>query len=280
MITIQEGDMALLTQIKELDDALAEIPDFHVRFLSEIEDYNIKIGEIDNNIQLLQDQIEKINTEVQEWKQQIVAYNNTILLLRSQLKGVENVNKIDKLSTDIDVNHYKVIFTEKELAQKNDIIKKKTKEIEDLNNQKKNIEQAFGQIRNILESNNEHDKNNIEELKKKKVELINKLSNDVKEAYNKIVNYKEPIKPLAILRNGICSNCNLLNITKQQLDILLQKQLVTCEYCSSILVGVVNDNKTSRGNRKKHDIKDNDSINDDNDGIDNDNDGIDNEYQE
>lgn len=266
MITIQDGDMELLRQIKELDDTLAEIPDFNVKFLSEIEDYNKDIKSINDSIQKLQDQIAEVTSEIQKEEQNIGTYKKEISFLQNELKSKENVNNIEAISENITLKNYRVILAEKKLAQKNAIIKKKNTEIEDLNSQKKNIEQVFEQIKSIIENNNTHAKNDLDTLKQKKMELVNKLSNDVKYVYNNKLNSKTQVKPLAILINGICSNCNLLNITKQQLDILLQKHLVTCEYCSSILVGVVNNDKMSRENRKNHEQKD-DNYNDEDYGI-------------
>lgn len=264
MVTIQDGDMDLLFQIKEIDDKLAEIPDFSAGFLSEIDDYNAHVDEINENIQTLQKQIAEINEKAQELKQNIEKHMEEIKLLQSKLKEKENVNNMETISDSIAVQNYQVMLAEKMLDKKNSAIVQKKTEIENLNIQKKSIEQSFAQIKEIIESD-KTDKNDIEDLTKKRAELVDKLSFYVKDLYNKLT-IKDQKGSLAILRNGICSNCNLFNITKQQLDILLKKQIVKCEYCSSILVGVENDNATSRGNRKNPEQKDdNDDDNDDTD---------------
>ena len=111
--------------------------------------------------------------------------------------------------------------------------------INDIEIEIKSIKDKVVDFKNQIDHNKEESNNNIKKLEKSKVQLnenisslLNTIDDHIIEKYNKIQSRKGPA--LAIVKDGICTGCNII-VPNYQIEDMDKDKIIQCESCNRIL---------------------------------------------
>lgn len=154
---------------------------------------------------------------------------------KSQLYQVKTNKEYDAITTEIDSSAEKIDdmeFKALELEETNEAL---NTEISELENEIKDKQQQLDVLKKDLDAKMAESKEQEEKLKKERQKVVKHLSPQILNTYERIRKARNGVA-VAVMRNGVCSECSSRIPPQRRLEIRNMNQLYVCEVCGRMLV--------------------------------------------
>ena len=218
--------------------------------LSMIDEKRTLRGELPQEVNDLEDEIEGLNTRVQRIQADIDEFQQAITLkkgeiadaeasvarYKSQLDEVKNNREYDTLSKEIEFQSLEIELCNKKIREAQARIAEKAQELE-LN--KTLIEERMGDLevkKSELDEIMEETRAEEEKLKEKVKDLEAKIEPRLLTSFKRIRKNARNGLGIVYVQRDACGGCFNKIPPQRQLDIKMHKKIIVCEYCGRILI--------------------------------------------
>jgi len=231
-----ENSLVALRKLQIIDSKIDKIRTVRGELPLEVRDLEAACEGIETRIHKIEDTIKDFQSKISE--RETISKNSSaaIAKYKEQLDNVRNNREYDALNKEIEYQTLEIELSNKKIEDFKRSIEEKSEEIEACN-----AELAV----------------TSEELKNKKAELDDIISETEKEENRLLANvdkYESAIEPRLLtafhrirnnMRNGLavvkierdaCGGCFSKISPQRQLDILMHKKIIVCEFCGRILI--------------------------------------------
>ncbi|MCD4747065.1 MAG: hypothetical protein K8R58_12280 [Bacteroidales bacterium] len=234
-ITIEKKLITLYT-LQQIDSQIDKIRIIRGELPLEVEDLEDEVAGLETRINNYANEIESLNKAIIE-KQNAIKDGSTLSeKYKEQQMNVRNNREYESLSKEIEFQSLEIQLAEKRIKEYNSKLSKLKDEIEtskqDLKERKKDFEIKKGELNDII-TDTENEENT---LVKKSEENQNYIEDRLLTAYTRIrKNARNGLAVVQIERDA-CGGCFNKIPPQHQLDIMMHKKIIVCEYCGRILV--------------------------------------------
>lgn len=217
---------------------------------SDIEQLTILRGELPEEVQDLEDEIEghttridKITGEIKDLEFSIMDRNDKIVTSKSsikkyttQQKNVRNNREFESLSKEIEYQELEIQLAEKNIREFKAKIEFKKEQIQKtkmrIQDRSLDLQQKKTELNNIIEETRKDE----EKLAKRQVKAESVIDERLLTAYKRLRN--NLFNKLAVVKvdRDACGGCFAKVPPQRQLDIANRKKIIICEHCGRILV--------------------------------------------
>lgn len=217
---------------------------------SDIEQLTILRGELPEEVQDLEDEIEghttridKITGEIKDLEFSIMDRNDKIITSKSsikkyttQQKNVRNNREFESLSKEIEYQELEIQLAEKNIREFKAKIEFKKEQIQKtkmrIQDRSLDLQQKKTELNNIIEETRKDE----EKLAKRQTKAEGVIDQRLLTAYKKLRN--NLFNKLAVVKidRDACGGCFAKVPPQRQLDIANRKKIIICEHCGRILV--------------------------------------------
>ncbi|NQT76598.1 MAG: hypothetical protein HQ565_02715 [Bacteroidetes bacterium] len=220
------------------------------QFDSQIDKIRIIRGELPLEVRDLEDEIVGLETRVNNHKQDIESTEKNIKEKQENIKNsfelikkyedqqmnVRNNREYDSLSKEIEFQTLEIQLTEKRIKENKLSLENKKQEIElsetQLDERKKDLEIKNSELSDIVIETEKEEDGLLNLSKKQHTDIDDRLLT----AYQRIrKNARNGLAVVKIERDA-CGGCFNKIPPQHQLDIMMHKKIIVCEYCGRILV--------------------------------------------
>jgi len=232
---------------------------------SELDNIKRLRGDLPNEVQDLEDEIEGYQTRIQRFEEQIKELDHTISDYKNKKKeaekliekyknqqmNVKNNREFDALSKEIESEELELVLCDKRIKEAKDKIESKKAEIDGvkkiLADRNKYLQEKQKELAQLVEESEEEEKKLLADREKQKVQIDERLL----VSYEKIRNNSSNGLAVVMVKRDACGGCFNIVPPQRQVDIREKKKLIVCEHCGRILAGVEEvvvqaEDKTSR----------------------------------
>ena len=218
--------------------------------LSGIDEKRTLRGELPQEVNDLEDEIEGLNTRVQriqndinEFQQAIVQKKGEIAdaqacvaRYKTQLDDVKNNREYDTLSKEIEFQSLEIELCNKKIREAQTKIEEKTEELkqneEVMHEREGDLEIKKGELDEIMNETRAEE----EKLKEKAKELEQKIEPRLLTSFKRIRKNARNGLGIVYVQRDACGGCFNKIPPQRQLDIKMHKKIIVCEYCGRILI--------------------------------------------
>ena len=218
--------------------------------LSGIDEKRTLRGELPQEVNDLEDEIEGLNTRVQriqndinEFQQAIVQKKGEIAdaqacvaRYKTQLDDVKNNREYDTLSKEIEFQSLEIELCNKKIREAQTKIEEKTEELkqneEVMHEREGDLEIKKGELDEIMNETRAEE----EKLKEKAKELEQKIEPRLLTSFKRIRKNARNGLGIVYVQRDACGVCFNKIPPQRQLDIKMHKKIIVCEYCGRILI--------------------------------------------
>ena len=218
--------------------------------LSLIDEKRTLRGELPQEVDDLEDEIEGLNTRVQRIQADIDEFQSAVTMkkgeiadaeasvarYKSQLDDVKNNREYDTLSKEIEFQTLEIELCNKKIreaqariAEKNEELEKNKALIEERSN---DLEIKKGELDEIMAETRAEE----EKLKEKARELEAKIEPRLLASFKRIRKNARNGLGVVYVQRDACGGCFNKIPPQRQLDIKMHKKIIVCEYCGRILI--------------------------------------------
>ncbi len=242
--------------------------------LSGIDEKRTLRGELPEEVKGLEDELVGLSTRIEKIQAEITEYNKAIRLkqgeiekatmrseqYKSQLYDVRNNRQYDSLTKEIEFLDLEILACKKKIREAEQHIDDLTRSLNDntdlIDERRKDLDEKKGELTDIIaETRVEEDK-----LKDKARELEAKIDPRLLYSFKRIRKNARNGLGIVYVQRDSCGGCFNKIPPQRQLDIMMHKKIIPCEYCGRILIdpelaGVKLDSKTEDKPKRKRAIR-------------------------
>lgn len=218
--------------------------------LSEIDEKRAMRGELPLEVKDLEDEIEGMNTrrekiqsEIQDYEYAVDKKQGDIKLAqesleryKKQLDDVRNNREYDTLTKEIEFQSLEVELCNKKIKEAQIKIEEKKQELakttEMVEERTKDLIQKRSELDEIMQETRDAE----ESLREKAHELEVKIEPRLLTAFKRIRKSARNGLGIVYVQRDACGGCFAKIPPQRQLDIMMHKKVIVCEYCGRILV--------------------------------------------
>ena len=218
--------------------------------LSMIDEKRTLRGELPQEVNDLEDEIEGLNTRVQriqadidEFQQavtmkkgEIADAEATVARYKNQLNDVKNNREYDTLSKEIEFQSLEIELCNKKIREAQARIAEKTEDLEKtktlIAERSNDLDIKKGELDEIMAETRAEE----EKLKEKAQELEAKIEPRLLTSFKRIRKNARNGLGVVYVQRDACGGCFNKIPPQRQLDIKMHKKIIVCEYCGRILV--------------------------------------------
>ena len=219
----------VLSKIDEICKMRGELPHEVQDLEDEIEGLQIRIG---NN----EDELKLVDADINKWKEEKIVSENAIKKNTEQLENVRNSREYDALSKEIEYQQLEIQLRDKKINEANeyrkerlevieDSLRQKAERVEDLENKKSELEVI------IAETKMEEDG-----LRERAKELEMRIDPRLLTSFKRIRKNMRNGLGVVYVQRDACGGCFNKIPPQRQLDIRMRKKIIVCEYCGRIMI--------------------------------------------
>ena len=218
--------------------------------LSSIDEKRALRGELPLEVQDLEDEIEGLNTRVEKIQAEISEFQKAIVQkkgeiataeasvnrYKSQLDEVKNNREYDTLSKEIEFQTLEIELCNKKIREAENRIQEKSAELnvsnETIKERQEDLDIKKGELDEIVaETRAEEDK-----LKEKVKDLESKIEARLLTSFKRIRKNARNGLGIVYVQRDACGGCFNKIPPQRQLDIMMHKKIIVCEYCGRIMI--------------------------------------------
>jgi len=218
--------------------------------LSSIDEKRTLRGELPQEVNDLEDELEGLNTRVQriqadidEFQQAVVQKKGeiadaeaSVARYKSQLDEVKNNREYDTLSKEIEFQTLEIELCNKKIREAQARIAEKSEELERnksvIDERSGDLEIKKGELDEIMAETRAEE----EKLKEKAQELESKIEPRLLASFKRIRKNARNGLGIVYVQRDACGGCFNKIPPQRQLDIKMHKKVIVCEYCGRILI--------------------------------------------
>lgn len=231
-----ERTLKALYSLQQIDSQVDKIRIIRGELPLEVRDLEDEIVGLETRVNNFQSDIEAIEKNITDKQEEI---KNSLALIKryeDQQMNVRNNREYDSLSKEIEFQTLEIQLSEKKINESKIALETKTEEIERskeiLEERKKDLDQKNSELADI-----------VTETEKEEADLITlseqqhgMIDDRLLTAYYRIrKNARNGLAVVKIERDA-CGGCFNKIPPQHQLDIMMHKKIIVCEYCGRILV--------------------------------------------
>jgi predicted nucleic acid-binding Zn-ribbon protein len=218
--------------------------------LSMIDEKRTLRGELPQEVNDLEDEIEGLNTRVQRIQADIDEFQQAITLkkgeiadaeasvarYKGQLDDVKNNREYDTLSKEIEFQSLEIELCNKKIREAQARIAEKSEELEKnktlISERNNDLEIKKSELDEIMTETRAEE----EKLKEKAQELEAKIEPRLLTSFKRIRKNARNGLGIVYVQRDACGGCFNKIPPQRQLDIKMHKKVIVCEYCGRILI--------------------------------------------
>lgn len=218
--------------------------------LSEIDEKRAIRGELPNEVQDLEDEIEGLNTRKQNIELEVEDYRAAVANLRNeidlkaqsverykeQLDTVRNNREYDTLSKEIEFQNLEIDLANKKIREANTHINERQEDLakaeEHIKERQADLVAKRAELDDIMQETREAEA----ELKERAKELETKIESRLLTSFKRIRKSARNGLGIVYVQRDACGGCFNKIPPQRQLDIKVHKKIIVCEYCGRILI--------------------------------------------
>ena len=231
-----ETTLKALFSLQQIDSQVDKIRIIRGELPLEVQDLEDEIVGLETRVNNFQLDIESVEKNITEKQEEI---KNSLALIKryeEQQMNVRNNREYDSLTKEIEFQSLEIQLAEKRINENKISLETKTEEIDKskelLDERKKDLEVKNGELADIVTETENEEKDLIDLSEKQHVMIDDRLLS----AYQRIrKNARNGLAVVKIERDA-CGGCFNKIPPQHQLDIMMHKKIIVCEYCGRILV--------------------------------------------
>ena len=218
--------------------------------LSAIDEKRALRGELPQEVNDLEDEIEGLNTRVQRIQADIDEFQQAITMkkgeiadaetsvarYKSQLNDVKNNREYDTLSKEIEFQSLEIELCNKKIREAQARIAEKSEDLEKnkalISERNNDLEIKKSELDEIMAETRAEE----EKLKEKAHELEAKIEPRLLTSFKRIRKNARNGLGIVYVQRDACGGCFNKIPPQRQLDIKMHKKIIVCEYCGRILI--------------------------------------------
>ena len=218
--------------------------------LSAIDEKRTLRGELPQEVNDLEDEIEGLNTRIQRIQNDIDEFQQAVVMkkgeiadaessvarYKTQLVEVKNNREFDMLSKEIEFQSLEIELCNKKIREAQARIADKTAELEQnktlIEEREGDLEVKKGELDEIMAETRAEE----EKLKEKVRELEAKIEPRLLTSFKRIRKNARNGLGIVYVQRDACGGCFNKIPPQRQLDIKMHKKIIVCEYCGRIMI--------------------------------------------
>ena len=218
--------------------------------LSAIDEKRTLRGELPQEVNDLEDEIEGLNTRIQRIQNDIDEFQQAVVMkkgeiadaessvarYKTQLDEVKNNREFDMLSKEIEFQSLEIELCNKKIREAQARIADKTAELEQnktlIEEREGDLEVKKGELDEIMAETRAEE----EKLKEKVRELEAKIEPRLLTSFKRIRKNARNGLGIVYVQRDACGGCFNKIPPQRQLDIKMHKKIIVCEYCGRIMI--------------------------------------------
>ena len=202
----------------------------------EVDDLEDEIEGLNTRVQRIQNEIDEFQQAVVQKKGEIADAESSVARYKAQLDEVRNNREYDTLSKEIEFQSLEIELCNKKIREAQARIAEKTTELaenkEIIKEREGDLEIKKGELDEIMaETRVEEDK-----LKEKVKDLEAKIEPRLLASFKRIRKNARNGLGIVYVQRDACGGCFNKIPPQRQLDIKMHKKIIVCEYCGRIMI--------------------------------------------
>ncbi len=218
-----------LSEIDELKTLRGELP-------QEVEDLEDEIEGLRTRIDRIQDELSDLRREIADRTAVIEESKIRIQRYEEQKNNVRNNREYDALTKEIEILELDIQLNDKKIREANDHSRHKTEEAMRYNQlvaeRRADLETKKGELDEIIAETKEQEDHKREEAKRLECTIEQRLLN----AFKRIRKNSRNGLGIVYVQRDACGGCFNKIPPQRQLDVRMYKKIIVCEYCGRILI--------------------------------------------
>lgn len=233
--SMQEKIVALY-ELQKIDSQIDEINKIKGELPLEVQDLEDEIAGLNTRIGNIEAEIEELNNLTRQRKREMDTAQMQIAKYKEQQNEVRNNREYDAISKEIEYQELETEYAKKRLKEYAAGIETKKAALESAKAvaEERNVDLASN--RGELESIEAETAAQVAELEVKAAAAKKKIDERLLAAYNRIRKNVRNGLAVVTVRRDACGGCYNRIPPQRQADIRLGKKVIVCEYCGRILV--------------------------------------------
>jgi predicted nucleic acid-binding Zn-ribbon protein len=231
-----ENTLKALYSLQQIDSQIDKIRIIRGELPLEVQDLEDEIVGLETRVNNFKTDVETVEKSIKDRQEEM---KNSLALIKKyedQQMNVRNNREYDSLSKEIEFQSLEIQLAEKKIKESKISLETKGEEIakseELLEERKKDLEVKKSELSDIV-TETEKEEDDLVKLSEKQHGLIDER---LLTAYNRIrKNARNGLAVVKIERDA-CGGCFNKIPPQHQLDIMMHKKIIVCEYCGRILV--------------------------------------------
>ena len=226
----------LIYDLQQVDSKIDKIYLLRGELPLEVQDLEDEILGLKTRIENLGKEVKDVDAFIAQKKQDIIASKALIEKYEAQRENVKNNREYDSLTKEIEFQGLEVQLSEKKIVDNTKALVEKKEALanatQTLAGREIDLENKKVELENIVEETHKEE----EELLAKSAKFQEKIDLRMLNAYKKVrENARNRMAVVTVTRDA-CGGCFNKIPPQKQMDILLSKKIIVCEYCGRILV--------------------------------------------
>jgi len=202
----------------------------------EVDDLEDELEGLRTRVQRIQNEIDEFQKAVTQKRGEIIDAENSVARYKAQLDEVRNNREYDTLSKEIEFQSLEIELCNKKIREAQAKIEEKNQELAAnqsvITERENDLEIKKGELDEIMEETRAEE----EKLKEKVKELESKIDPRLLLSFKRIRRNARNGLGVVYVQRDACGGCFNKIPPQRQLDIKMHKKVIVCEYCGRILI--------------------------------------------
>ena len=202
----------------------------------EVDDLEDELEGLRTRVQRIQNEIDEFQKAVTQKRGEIIDAENSVARYKAQLDEVRNNREYDTLSKEIEFQSLEIELCNKKIREAQAKIEEKNQELAAnqsvITERENDLDIKKGELDEIMEETRAEE----EKLKEKVKELESKIDPRLLLSFKRIRKNARKGLGVVYVQRDACGGCFNKIPPQRQLDIKMHKKVIVCEYCGRILI--------------------------------------------
>ena len=202
----------------------------------EVNDLEDEIEGLNTRVQRIQNEIDEFQKAISQKRGEIADAENSVARYKAQLDEVRNNREYDTLSKEIEFQSLEIELCNKKIREAQARIEEKNQELaanqEVIKDRENDLDIKKGELDEIMEETRAEE----EQLKEKVKEYEAKIEPRLLTSFKRIRKNARNGLGVVYVQRDACGGCFNKIPPQRQLDIKMHKKIIVCEYCGRILI--------------------------------------------
>jgi predicted nucleic acid-binding Zn-ribbon protein len=202
----------------------------------EVDDLEDELEGLRTRVQRIQNEIDEFQKAVTQKRGEIIDAENSVARYKAQLDEVRNNREYDTLSKEIEFQSLEIELCNKKIREAQAKIEEKNQELAAnqsvISERENDLDIKKGELDEIMEETRAEE----EKLKEKVKELESKIDPRLLLSFKRIRKNARNGLGVVYVQRDACGGCFNKIPPQRQLDIKMHKKVIVCEYCGRILI--------------------------------------------